>query len=122
MEVMSHAVSPTDLHATAEPYGQTPFLLYTGSTGAPRALHVVSELTPESPQVVVRGFGRGLAKSLSEDMVLSLLWPAHTAGGFSLIADATGLIEQGADGDELVLSVTGAVLHRPAPVNSDGSC
>lgn len=121
-EGMSHAVSPDELYATALPYGTTPFLLYTGSSGAPRAIHVVAELTPDSSRVVVRGFGRGLTKTLTDETVLSLLWPQHGEGEFSLIADAHGVIAEGADGDELVLTVTGAVLHRPAPVDGDGSC
>lgn len=118
---MSHAIAPADLHTTAEPYGTTPFLLYTGSNGAPRAIHVVAA-TGDSPRVVVRGFGRGLAKSLTDETVLSLLWPPHTNGEFSLIADATGVIEQASGGDELILNVTGAVLHRPAPVDGNASC
>lgn len=119
---MSHAVSPEELHATARPYGDTPFLLYVGGNGTVRVNHVSTTFAGNSGQVLVTGFGRGVATALAPDLTLSLLWQPHAENGFSLIADGTGTIEQ-VDGTEtLVLTVSGAVLHRPAPSDGEGSC
>lgn len=115
---MSHAVDPADLAATAEPYGMTPFLLYGAADGSARVNHVVAHIESNPAIARVRGFGRGVAGRLAEDAPLSLLWPPHTPGGFSLIADGAGTI----DGDELIIEISAAVLHRPAPVDGDTSC
>lgn len=112
---MSHAVTPEDLRATAAPYGHTPFLLYVGSNGTVRANHVAVSFTETSGEVLVSGFGRGVAKSLTPSGILSLLWPAHPEAEFSLIADGTGSIDGSGADDLLVLTITSAVLHRPAP-------
>lgn len=123
---MSHTVTPAELFETARPYGDTPFLLYVGSSGNARVNHVVAHLSDGSDRVVVTGFGRGVPNMLSVDTTLSLLWPPHSVGGLSLIADGTGVMEQADDGDEetehLVLTITGAVLHRPAPVDGSSTC
>lgn len=112
---MSHAVSPQDLHATALPYGNTPFLLYVGSSGTARVNHVAVQLSEGSDQVIVTGIGRGVAKTLTPDLVLSLLWPPYDQDGFSLIADGTGTMDGEGDAARLILTISAAVLHRPAP-------
>lgn len=122
--VMSHAVAPTDLFETAKPYGCTPFLLYVGASGTARVNHVSVELAEGSDRATITGFGRGVPPMLTPGFTLSLLWPPHEQGGFSLIADGTGSMEApdlGAD-QHLVLTVTDAVLHRPAPVDGPASC
>ena len=115
---MSHAVDPADLAVTVEPYGMTPFLLYSAADGSARVNHVVANVEAEPAIARVNGFGRGVAARLVDDAPLSLLWPAHTPGGFSLIADGAGEIA----GDELIIQISAAVLHRPAPVDGDTSC
>ena len=115
---MSHAVSPEDLHVTALPYGDTPFLLYVGSSGTARVNHVAVELVEGTNRAVVTGFGRVVPKTLTPNLVLSLLWPPHETGGFSLIADGVGAMEGTGDDEKLVLTISGAVLHRPAPTSS----
>lgn len=118
---MSHQVAPENLADTAEPYGLTPFLLYAGNDGSARINHVVVEsIDSTSSRTVVRcrGFGRGLVRRVDADAPLSLLWPATTAGTFSLIADGAGTVEA----DVLSIEISGAVLHRPAPVDGADSC
>ena len=115
-------MSPAELQRTAQPYGNTPFLFYTGSNSAPRVNHVVASFTDVVGQVVVSGFGRGVARTLTPDSSLSLLWPADASEEFSLIADGTGRIEQSNDTELLVLTITSSVLHRPAPVDGESSC
>lgn len=72
--------------------------------------------------VALRGFGRGIARRLQEspDTKLSLLWAAPSADSFSLIADGTGIVSD--TGEEMTLTVSDAVLHRPAPVDGPPSC
>lgn len=116
---MSHAVPSEDLASTAAPYGPTPFLLYVGSSGTARVNHVNAAFTEVVGQIAVTGFGRGVAKTITPDSQLSLLWPPHTTDDFSLIADGTASFD---DPDTLLLTISGAVLHRPAPAPGAGSC
>jgi hypothetical protein len=115
---MSHAVEPNDLAEVATDYGTTPFLLYSAADGSARVNHVVVTVESDPAIVRVRGFGRGVGPRLDAGVSLSLLWPQHETRGFSLIADGDGQI----DGEELVIIVTAAVLHRPAPLDGPASC
>lgn len=121
---MSHVVSPADLASTATPYGGTPFLLYAGDDGSARVNHVVATIESADSSgdstTVVRctGFGRGVARPVDAGARLSLLWPATAPDMFSLIADGVGTIES----DVLSIVVSGAVLHRPAPVDGADRC
>ena len=117
---MSKAVAPEDIHSAAANYQNTPFLLHA-SSGSVRANHVVADTDESSTVIAIRGFGRGLASRLSNDLALSLLWPAQEEGQLSLIADGTGVLSQD-DADVLLFTVTGAVLHRPAPVDGPTQC
>lgn len=115
---MSHAVDPKDLAQVAAPYGITPFLLYSSSDGSARVNHVVAEV--DERDVRVQGFGRGVVRRVDEGAILSLLWPAIGDETFSLIADGHGAVAD--DGETLVISITAAVLHRPAPVDGNAAC
>jgi hypothetical protein len=115
---MSHSVEPNDLAEVANDYGSTAFLLYSAADGSARVNHVAAAVESEPAIVRVRGFGRGVGPRLDAGASLSLLWPQHESGGFSLIADGDGRIE----GEELVIVVKAAVLHRPAPLDSPASC
>ena len=75
--------------------------------------------TNEVGQIAITGYGRGVEKTINAESQLSLLWPPHTVDGFSLIADGTAVID---DSHNLIMTVTGAVLHRPAPAAGVGSC
>lgn len=113
-------MAPEDIHSTAAPYGNTPFLLHT-SNGSVRVNHVVVEAADSSNMFAVRGFGRGLHSRLSADLALSLLWPSVADDGLSLIADGSGVVDN-SDEDVLIFTVSGAVLHRPAPVDGPTQC
>lgn len=115
---MSHAVEPDGLAEAAEPYGQTPYLLYSSDHGAARANHVRAVLEMDSPVVRITGFGRSVIKAVERDAPLSLLWPSRGAGEFSLIADGMGTI---LDENNVEITITSAVLHRPAPVGEGNS-
>lgn len=115
MVAMSHRVDPADLATEAAPRGATPYLLYAGRNGSARVNHVhtVIEATPAGTTAICTGFGRGIISHVEDDGALSLLWPAASAGDFSLIADGTGSIVD----DTLRISISDAVLHRPAPTD-----
>jgi len=118
---MSHAVEPSDLAKTVENYGSTPYLLYSNDAGQARVNHVVvQEIARE--RVTITGFGRGITARISADegLPLSILWPATTQGGFSLIADGTGSVD--GEGARLTITVHAAVLHRPAPQDGSATC
>lgn len=125
---MSHAVDPAELATASEPYGTTPFLLYSSADGSARVNHVVAHVADGQPVVTVRGFGRGVQRRVDEGAPLSLLWPATDDHGFSLIADGLGSIESPSDasaddaGSILTIQISAAVLHRPAPVDDNTSC
>ncbi len=115
---MSHVVEPRDLKSVAAEYGNTPYLLYSSRDGSARVNHVVVSVESDPPVVRVEGFGRGVASRVEEGAALSLLWPAPNAETFSLIADGNGFIDDAV----LSISISGAILHRPAPVDGASSC
>lgn len=112
---MSHRVDPTDLAAEATPRGDTPYLLYAGRNGTARVNHVhaIVETSDAGTVVICTGIGRGVHSHVESGGPLSLLWPATESGAFSLIADGNGVLVE----DALHLTITDAVLHRPAPVD-----
>lgn len=117
---MSHAVDPSELAPVAERYGATAFLLYSTNEGAARVNHVAVDVDEDQPLVRVSGFGRGAVRRVSEGAQLSLLWPATDAETFSLIADGTGQVDP--DEETLTITISTAVLHRPAPVDGNATC
>ncbi|MGI9606664.1 MAG: hypothetical protein ACR2P0_11040 [Acidimicrobiales bacterium] len=117
---MSHAVELRDLADRVTSYGDTPYLVYPGTSGASRINHVVTSVTSgaDSATIAVVGFGRGVVDRVAAGAPLSLLWPAVDDETYSLIVDGTGEIV----GDELVVHATGAVLHLPKRVDGSTAC
>lgn len=118
LEDMSHAVPPEGLAEAAQDYAANPFLLYSSTDGSARVNHVLAEVRAEPPTIVITGFGRGVIARVSNGAKLSVLWPAQDSTSFSLIADGYGRLE----GDELIIDVESAVLHRPAPSEGTARC
>lgn len=115
---MSHAIAPEALDDTATAYGDTPFLLYANASGSVRANHVRAQTTQGGCVVRVSGFGRGVLAAVERGATLSLLWSPTATTDFSLIADGLGAA---IDEETLEITVTSAVLHRPAPVDGTAS-
>ncbi len=117
---MSHRVESADLPEQAANRGDTAYLLYPGASGSVRVNHVRAEATHDgdSASVQITGFGRGVPERVDAGVAMSVLWPAVDTDGFSLIVDGDTHLED----DTLVLSVTGAVLHRPAPAPGESRC
>jgi hypothetical protein len=71
--------------------------------------------------LVVHGPGRGSSANISANPQVTLVFPPLAPRGFTLLVDGTATV----DGDNAVITPSGAVLHRPAahadgPVAGDG--
>jgi hypothetical protein len=76
---------------------------------------VTVEPVVEGDALVVRGPGGGTLRNLAANPSVTLLFPPTERHGFALLVDGTG----SADGEDVRLIPTGAVLHRPK-AHSDG--
>jgi hypothetical protein len=120
---MSIPVALTDLGSALDRYGDAAYVLTSGDDGRPHVAHV--RVARDGDALVVSVGRRSRANVVARPLV-SLLWPAVDADGFSLIVDATAGAPstRGEPDDEPVrLTPTHAVLHRPAPGGpSSASC
>jgi len=66
---------------------------------------------PEDGALRVDTPGRGSIANVGVNQVVTLLFLPLTNPGMSLLVDGTAV----ADGDDIVITPTGAVLHRPVP-------
>jgi hypothetical protein len=89
------------------------FLLSSVLDSRPHAVHQYFEVAAEGGQVELRTpVGATARGNVGMRPSVSVLWPPQEPGGFSLIVDGEARL----DGDDhVVISVTGAVLHRYAP-------
>lgn len=112
---MSIPVEATELADAAEPFTVC-YLLTTGDDHRPHATHVRATIDGAS---ITCGLGRRTARNALARPEVSLLWPPHEPGGYSLIADGT-IAVHGTPGDDAtgVVTVANAVLHRPATPDS----
>lgn len=85
------------------------FLLTTsGADGRVKAVSVAPVLDGGVLRAVAPG--RGSLANVAANPVVTLLYPPRTAPDFSLLVDGTAVVE----GDDVVVTPTGAVLHKPA--------
>lgn len=84
--------------------------LLTTSAAAPARVKAVS-VAPVLDGAVLRAAtpGRGSLANVAANPAVTLLYPPRTAPGFSLLVDGTAVVE----GDDVVVTPTSAVLHRP---------
>jgi len=108
---MSYPVQPADLGRAFEDYVDG-YLLTVTADSATRATGV--RPTFRDGKVVV-GAGRTSSANAAERPKVTLLCPPTVAKGFTLLVDGTAMVA----GDEIVIDVTSAVLHRP-PFHADG--
>lgn len=84
------------------------YLLTTTTDSRPHVMHL--RFAVEGAELRV-DIGRSAARNIAAQPSVTLLWPPEEHGGYSLIVDATAVV----DGESgAVITATGAVLHRPA--------
>lgn len=119
---MSIPVDVTQLAAEMERYGASAYVLTVRDDATPHVAHVTFQLVDGAlPDGKLRcPASRTAARNVADRPTMSVLWPPFEPGGYSMIVDG----ECAADGDELVITPTNGVLHRPAPApeGSDADC
>lgn len=103
---MSIPVDIADLARALEGHGAG-YLLTTSPQGTVKAVTV--EPTVAEGVVLVSGPGGGTLRNLAGNAAVTLLFPPVEPKGFTLLVDGTGA----ADGDDVRVTPSGAVLHRP---------
>jgi hypothetical protein len=88
---------------------------YLLTTAQGRVKVVTVEPTVTGGVVVVAGPGRGTLANLEGNPAVTLVFPPRETKGFTLLVDGTGQVT----GDDVRVTPTGAVLHRPA-AHADG--
>lgn len=109
---MSIPVEVEKLRAEAERYGATPYLLTTSGDGRPHSVSVSAAWA--GGMLVVATVGKRTAANVAARKLVSLLWPPHEPGGYSLIVDGDGALEGEGEAARVVVRPTRGVLHRPA--------
>ncbi|GAA4711377.1 pyridoxamine 5'-phosphate oxidase [Nocardioides conyzicola] len=81
--------------------------LLTSQSGLVKAVSV--RAVPEDSGLRITTPGRGSVANVGANPHLTLLFPPLTDPGMSLLVDGTGAV----DGDDVLVTPTGAVLHKP---------
>jgi hypothetical protein len=84
--------------------------LLTSKDGLVKAVSVWAVPTDDGT-LRVAAPGRGSVANVAANPAVTLLFPPLTGPGMSLLIDGTAA----ADGDDVVIAPTGAVLHKPVP-------
>jgi hypothetical protein len=105
---MSLKVELGELAKTLEPYGFA-YLVTVADGGRAHVLAVTPVLTDDG--LLVGGVGRHSQANATEHPDVTLVWPPHEAGGFSLLVDGSATV----DGETITVAPAKATLHRPAP-------
>ena len=109
---MSIPVEVADLARALEGFGAG-YLLTVSADGTVKVVTV--EPTVSGGEVVVGSPGRGTLANLAANAAVTMVFPPAEAKGFTLLVDGTGTVE----GEDVRVSPSGAVLHRPAS-HADG--
>jgi hypothetical protein len=105
---MSIPVALERLQAAVEERGVHAYVLTVSDDGRPHAVHSPVRWEGDS---LIADVGRRSAANASARPSVSLLFSVRGDADYSLIVDGTATVE----GHRLLLTPTGAVLHRPAP-------
>ena len=102
---MSVLVDLADLPARLQEFDRG--YLLTSQAGLVKA--VSARAVPEDGALRVAAPGRGSVANVGTNPAVTLLFPPVSSPGMSLLVDGTAA----ADGEDVVIMPTGAVLHRP---------
>ncbi len=113
MENYAAAMSiPVDLHSIPDQLRRFA-AAYLLTTSGERVKAVAVGVAPEGEALRITTPGRGSLANAAAHPGATLMWPPTQAtepAGFTLLVDGTAAV----DGDDLLLSPTWAVLHKPA--------
>jgi hypothetical protein len=109
---MSIPVDVADLARALEEHGSG----YLLTVSANQTVKVVTvDPTVVDGRLVARDPGRGTVANLAENAAVTLVFPPREPRGFTLLVDGSGEVA----GDDVRVTPTGAVLHRPGS-HADG--
>jgi hypothetical protein len=103
---MSIPVELADLDRALQDFGSGYLLTTTGSD----VKVVTVDPTVADGVLLVERPGKGTIANLAENAAMTLVFPPREPKGFTLLVDGTGEVA----GDDVRVTATGAVLHRPA--------
>ncbi|QIG44353.1 pyridoxamine 5'-phosphate oxidase [Nocardioides anomalus] len=103
---MSIPVDVADLARALEDFGAG--YLLTTRDGAVKVVSVAPTLSDGT--LTARGPGRGTLANLAANAQVTLVFPPREDSGMTLLVDGTGAVE----GEDVQVTPTSAVLHRPA--------
>jgi hypothetical protein len=109
---MSIPVDVADLERTLADFGAG-YLLTVGGQGTVKVVTV--EPTLADGALSVAGPGRGTLANLAANPAVTLVFPPLEQRGFTLLVDGSAEVR----GEDVRLTPTGAVLHRPG-MHADG--
>jgi hypothetical protein len=109
---MSIPVALDELRSTSGGY-RFAYLMTTGDDL--RAHAVAVSPTHDGDALVVADVGRRTAANAEARPAVSLVWPPHDLGGYSLIVDGDATVERSGNEARVRVQPTKAVLHRSAP-------
>lgn len=120
---MSVPVPVEELAETVARYGYATMLLTVNSE--PRS-HATNVIVTVDGATVTCGVGRKTTRNLVEHPLVSFMWSPIEEGGYTLIADGEAIVEPAGDdeGGTATITITKAILHRPATpaTEPDAAC
>lgn len=105
---MSVPVALEELRDQIDRFGAYPYLVTVGDDGRPHTVGV--DVAWDGDQLVT-GAGRRTAANVTDRPLVTLLWPPYEADGYTLIVDGDAALL--ADAEEIAVTPTRAVLHKP---------
>ena len=106
-------VDPGQLETELKRYGYSAFLLTVSDDQTSHVAHMTFRVDQGTLRCPV---SRTAARNVDQRPKVVILWPPHEADGYSMIVDAECRVE----GDELCVTPTSGVLHRPATPTTQG--
>jgi hypothetical protein len=107
---MSIKVTIEDIDKRLDEYGNSAFVVTMAEEGKAKIVHSFISLEDDC---LICSPGKGTLKNLADSSSVSLIFPPHSDGGFSMIIDGDGQILDPEKGS-IKVKINGGVLHRPA--------
>ena len=107
LSVMSIPVEPDQLEAELERYGYSAFLLTVRDDETTHVAHMTFRFDQGNLRCPISS---SAARNVGQRPKVVVLWPPREPDGYSMIVDADCIVDE----DELCVTPTSGVLHRPA--------